>query len=314
MTRHRARPAAVRHVFATAALILGLGASAADAQDRIRLGYGRLFVNDSLGELQDRWQSGSITASRVWGYQFDGTLPATPGDMIELRTHGRAIAPASLRAFDPDDRRYAGILSVGAHTHFQRGAAEVTLGADLVVTGPQTGVGQFQTALHDLISIRPPAPRILDEQIENGWHPTLVAEVGSTRPLGDHARLRPFAEVRWGDETLARAGVDLSFGQFGRDSLMVRDTVSGQRYEVIGVPENGFSLMLGADFAQVADSIYLPDDRGPELKADRQRLRAGLHWQGTGKSAFYGVTWLDEEFEGQDGGQVVGAARISFEF
>ncbi|SEL64369.1 hypothetical protein SAMN05444413_11294 [Roseivivax marinus] len=309
-TRSRAL---ARSALALAAVAL-LSTGAAQAQDRIRLGYGRLFVNDSLAQSEDRWQTGGITASRVWGYGFDGALPGRAGDLLELRTHGRAIAPASLHRLDPDDRLYAGVLSAGLHTHFQRRGAEVALGGDLVFTGPRTGIDQVQTAVHDLMGIRPPSSEILDAQIGNGVHPTLVAEIGSTRALGAAGRLRPFAELRWGDETLARAGLDLTLGGFGADALMVREPVTGQRYEVIGAAEPGFSVVFGADIAQVADSVYLPDDRGPDLRATRSRLRAGLHWQGQGRSLYYGLARLGREFKGQGEPQLVGAARVSWEF
>ena len=57
--------------FATAALIalLPLGAQ---AQDLTRLGYGYLLTNDFIGDGQDRWRTGSIASSRVWGRDWTG--------------------------------------------------------------------------------------------------------------------------------------------------------------------------------------------------------------------------------------------------
>lgn len=53
-----------------------LSPDVAQAQDRTQIGYGRLIVNDSAGELKDRWQTGNVVSSRVWGYGWDGQAPA----------------------------------------------------------------------------------------------------------------------------------------------------------------------------------------------------------------------------------------------
>lgn len=76
----------------------------------------------------------------------------------------------------------------------------------------------------------------------------------------------------------------------------------------------GFTFLLGADIAHVSDSIYLPEERGFTLTDTRDRLRAGMHWQGEKASAFYGVTYLGEEFDAQTDGQVVGSIRINLSF
>ncbi len=145
-------------------------------------------------------------------------------------------------------------------------------------------------------------------------HPTLVFEAGRSFAAGDALRLRPFVEGRWGAETLIRAGADLVIGQVGQGELLVRDPVSGQRYRAIQNDWQGYALVLGADIAHVSDSVFLPGGAGYEINDTRERVRAGLHWQGEKSSAFYGVTWLSEEFSGQDRGQVVGSLRLDFEF
>ncbi|MHA6325286.1 lipid A-modifier LpxR family protein [Roseivivax sp. CAU 1753] len=286
----------------------------AAAQDRTRIGYGRLIVNDSAGELKDRWQTGSFMSSRVWGYGWDGQAPDRPGALIELRFNGQIIAPANLRDFNVADRLYAGSLSLGAHTHFNRHGTEIAIGADLVMTGPQTHLDDFQNALHDLLNVPRPSDDITDVQIEDGFHPTLVAEAGRSLSFGQNGRVRPFTELRWGVETLARVGVDVTFGAFGVGELLARDPVTGTRYQIVSKDPVGTSLYLGADVAQVASSAYLPDDRGPKLEQSRTRLRAGLNWQGESWGVQYGVTYLSEEFEGQPEGQFLGAARIKYNF
>jgi len=64
----------------------------------------------------------------------------------------------------------------------------------------------------------------------------------------------------------------------------------------------------------MGQSIYFPDDRGPDMLDSRTRLRAGVVWQNAGNSVFYGMTWLSEEFDTQDEPQVVGSIRMNFEF
>ncbi|MGB1208013.1 MAG: lipid A-modifier LpxR family protein, partial [Paracoccaceae bacterium] len=128
--------------------LLGLPATA----ERQFLGYGRLLNNDSvLGDGQDRWHTGSIAASRVWGGGWQGALPTRPGDLLELRLNFQVIAPTQLGLLNPADRPYAGALSVGAHTHFDWHGWDAAMGADLVITGPQTHMTDVQEGLHNLI-------------------------------------------------------------------------------------------------------------------------------------------------------------------
>ncbi|MFD1343629.1 lipid A-modifier LpxR family protein [Litorisediminicola beolgyonensis] len=289
-------------------------AEAASAQDRVRLGYGRLFINDSMAAAKDRWHTGGLISSRIWGQHWDGEAPEKPGEIIEFRWQGRVIAPSNLRAADPDDRRYAGVLSLGLHTHFQRGGIDFATGGDLVLTGPQTHIDEFHAALHDVLDIAPPSEAVFDNQIGNGIHPTFVGEAARSTALGSAIELRPFAELRLGDETLARAGFDMTFGGLAFGGLRVREPVTGQRYEVIPRAQPGYSFVLGGDIAQVQSSVYLPEDDGPVLSDVRSRVRAGVHWQGEVHSVFYGLTYLGEEFEGQEEGQFVGAARIRLTF
>lgn len=288
---------------------------AAVAGERQALGFGRLLTNDYFGDGKDRWRTGSWTVSRVWGSGWTGALPGTFGDLIEVRLSSEILGPDNLDRAAAGDRPYAGALSLGAHTHFQWQGFETALGADLVMAGPDTGLGSFQRAVHKVLDVRRPSTNTLDNQIGTGFHPTVVGEVARTVSLASGVHVRPFMEGRAGAETLVRAGLDLTFGTVGLGELLVRDGVTGQRYRVIS--ENaapGFSFLLGADIAHVADSIYLPEDRGYTLTDSRDRLRAGLHWQGERAAAFYGLTYLGEEFEAQKEGQLVGSIRINLSF
>lgn len=284
------------------------------AGKRQRIGYGRLTSNDLIGDGGDRWRTGSVTTSRIYGYDWDGAAPAQFGELLEFRMQGQIIAPADLTSVNASDRPWAGSLSFGVHSHMQRGETEYAIGADLVVIGPQTRLDSLQDSLHGALG----APRLSDamlaQQIPNTFRPTLVVEAGQVIDLGSSVTFRPFAEARAGDETLVRIGADFNFGSIGRGELLVRESVTGQRYRAIYDSAPGYSVTLGGDIAYVASSVYLPEDRGYELTSHRDRARVGLHWQGENASAFYGFTYLGQEFTGQGEGQVTGSVRLKLRF
>lgn len=285
----------------------------AEAQDRITLGHARLLSNDAYGDSKDRWQTGSYATSILRGTGWDGSLPTRPGEILEYRLRAQVIAPADLVAPLPGDRRYAGVLAAGLSTHFAFAQLETSVGVELAAIGPQTGIGNIQRALHNLIGL--PEPLVLGNQIGNAVHPTALAEVGRTLHFGQALALRPFAELQAGVETLARVGGDLVIGGLGSGALMVRDTVTGQRIEGInGSDGNGMSLSLGGDLARVFDSAYLPSGGAATLLDTRRRLRLGLNWQGERAEVFYGVTLLGREFDTQPESQVVGSLRLRLEF
>ncbi|MFN3972494.1 MAG: lipid A-modifier LpxR family protein [Gemmobacter sp.] len=285
-------------------------AAPAMAQDRVTLGFGRLFSNDRLGDARDRWRSGSYTVSMVRGTDWRGQAPARFGDIVEYRVRAEIVAPQNLSRPARGDRRYAGMLSIGMHSHAAMAGFETRLGLDLVGTGSATGVGRFQSWVHGILDLPKPA---LGNQIPNRIHPTLSAEVGRSLSLGG-AQLRPFVEAQTGIETYLRAGADVTIGRIGTGALMLRDPTTGQRYTGIrGRAEPGFSLTFGGDVARVTDSALLPAG-GPAPLRTRDRLRLGLHWQGDKSEVFYGIARLGREFEGQPGGQMVGSIRARIRF
>lgn len=296
-----------------AALGLVFLTSQADAGERVRLGYGRLINNDFIGDTQDRWHSGSVASSRIYGAGWDGALPETFGDLLEFRIGGEIIGPDNLVSPAAGDRPFAGILSFGLHTHYQRQQTEIAMGLDMVMTGPMTGLDDFQGTLHDVLGVEQASAATLAGQIGNGVHPTFVMELGREYDLGG-AAFRPFLETRIGVETMLRAGADVTIGHIGQGELLVRDPVSGQRYRTMQHSAPGRSFVIGADIAHVTESAYLPASRGYVLTDSRQRLRAGVHWQGEKTSGFYGLTWMGEEFEGQGEGQVIGSVRLNLNF
>ena len=297
--------------FLAAVLLCGL-AGPAPAQERVTLGWGRMFSNDGIGDLKDRWRTGSYTVSRVRGPSWSGDLPAGFGEILEFRARAEIVAPENLNVAAAGDRRYAGVLVFGVHSHFRAAGLETSLGLDLAITGRQSGLSDFQDGLHDLLGMA--RPKVASDQIGNGFHPTLVLEAGRSFRLGG-ATVRPFAEAQAGLETFVRGGLDLAFGSYGRGALMVREHTTGQRYRAVdGSPEPGWSFLLGGDVAHVFDSELLPEGGAAVLSDSRSRLRAGIAWQGDRRSVLFGLTRLGKEFEGQPEAQTVGSLNLELNF
>ncbi|MEX0287153.1 MAG: lipid A-modifier LpxR family protein [Paracoccaceae bacterium] len=282
---------------------------------RQHIGHGRMFTNDFLADRGDRWRTGSYMGSRVWAWDpWQGRAPGTFGDLLELKFGGQIMTPEHLRIYVPTDRPWAGQLFGGVHTHWTAGAYEMNLGGEIVLVGPQTQLDHLQEVLHDIFSAPIPSTAVLANQIGNQVWPVVTGEIGRDFALGQIGRVRPFAEFRAGDESYVRVGADLTIGMFGVGDLMSRETISGNRYRIAKTEAPGMSFVLGADTAKVLDSIYLPSSRGFNLTDTRDRVRAGVHWQGEGRSVFYGATWLGREFVGQREPQVVGSVRLQFQF
>lgn len=290
------------------------------AQDSKTLGYGRLFSNDLLGDGHDRWRSGSYSLSILRGRDWQGALPAEPGAIVEYRLRNEIISPyrgGLTGPADRPDRPYVGLLSLGLHTHYTLGQTEVSVGLDLVATGPQTGVSAAQEAFHDRFGLQ--VPRGTDSQIGDGLNPAVTLAFARRLRLSDQVTLRPFVEAQGGIEDLLRVGGDVVIGRIGHDDLWLRDVPTGQLYRGIAAPDRGLALVAGADLAQVAGSLYLPRAQGYEPERRRARARAGVHWQpGPGTAFFYGISWLSPEFagqdDGQDDGQIVGSLTLNFNF
>jgi len=277
------------------------------------LGQGWLLSNDAIGDGHDRWRSVGLSYGAVTGPGWAGRLPDRPGEILEFRLMAEAIAPSNLVDPDPAERRYAGIVSAGMHSHFAPGRAEVRLGADLVAVGPRTGVAGLHEAMHDLFGLSPIRPGV--HRLDNALHPTLSAEVGLSWPLGPATALRPFAEVRLGDEDLARIGADLMLGAADQRALWLRDPITGQRHVgVRGQAGPGLYATFGADIAAVRESAWLPAGGAAVLRDRRARLRAGIGYRARRSDGFAGLTWLSEEFEGQGAPQVVGSVTLRFRF
>lgn len=287
-------------------------ASPAFSDGREAIGSGRLFNNDLLGDGKDRWHTGSYVYSHVRGREAYTGSEAF-GDLIEYRFRAEIIAPKRSTPA-PGDRPYVGALSLGAHTHFDMQGTQLSLGADLMAIGPQTGLSDFQLAYHDAFDI--PTPPHVDDQLGNEIFLNGAAAATRTYRLSDRLSLRPFVEAQVGAEDLVRVGGDVIIGTVAQDDLLLRDVVTGQLYrgtETKGL--SGLSYVFGADISSVFGSRYLPEDAGYSVSETRTRARAGVFWQmGDDVSFFYGATYLSEEFDGQTEGQVVGSLKLNFNF
>jgi len=299
--------------------VLILPAIGVQAADRVWLGQARLFSNDAIGDGHDRWRTGSYAVSRIRGTKWDGSLPTGIGDLVEYRLRSEIIAPDNLQnPIIGTDRRYVGALSLGAVTHYQAGGNDVALGLDLVMTGPQTGLGAFQSAIHSALGMS--ATKVLGTQIPDAIYPTLNIELGRDLNLSStgsarRVSFRPFVEAQLGVENYIRLGGDLTLGHAAKGAFQVRDSSTGHR--VIAMKSDrapGMTFVVGGDVAYVQSSQYLPAASGYTVQSPRIRLRAGVYREGETGSLFYGLTWLGKEFANQPTSQVVGSLSVRLKF
>jgi hypothetical protein len=296
--------------FTTFAILTGM--TPALAQGRETLGIGRVFTNDWIGDGSDRWRTGSYSFSIIRGEQWQGQLSPRVGDVVEYRFRGEIVAPGNLTNPNPADRLYAGVLSAGAHLHFDWSGFDVSAGADLVMIGEQTGLDSLQSNIHDVLSLSD--LNVGNFQVDDGFFLHGTLEIARDIYFAGGA-IRPFVELQAGVENMARAGVDVTLGSFGEGGLRVRDVVSGQRVAgVDGLDQSGFSFLFGGDVAYVDSSELLPSDRGYEVEDVRYRLRLGANYDTGASNIFYGLTYLSEEFVGQPEGQVVGSLTLGWAF
>lgn len=277
------------------------------------LGFARLFSNDFLGDGHDRWRTGSFVMSQLRGPADLTGLPTGPGHLVEFRFRTEIIAPRKLSGSGPFDRPYAGILSLGLHTHFEEGNTEYSLGADLVAVGESTGLSSLQRVLHETLlgdrfsSFAP--------ELDDAVYPTALVEIARRVELSDLIELRPFVEAQAGVETFLRIGGDVTFGKRCRKEIRARDVTTGFRYRAASCPTNGqLEGVAGTDVAYIFDSKLLPSSFGVVARKVRPRVRIGLRYSFEHGSIFYGLTWLGKEFEGQRSGQLTGSMSLSIRF
>lgn len=289
--------------------------SVAQAGEKFTIGTARILTNDYLGDGKDRWRSGSYAISKMRASEeWDGAFPDEIGAMLEWRFRMDILAPSNIVRRGDNDRRYAGTLTFGLHTYFNRNSVDYSLGLDLVAVGPSTGVGSFQRTAHRVLGAPKPGDEVLATQMSDDIMPTLSGSASQQIRFSGSNSLRPFAEFRIGDETFARIGADFHFGNVGQNDLWLRDIGTGQAFRATFERVNGVSFLVGGDVAFVESSKYLPPEDGVTLNKGRVRARAGMHWQGEQHSIFYGLTYLGKEFDEQSEGQFVGSVALRRRF
>jgi hypothetical protein len=300
-------------LLALASLAFPSAPAQAQTGERVTLGFGRLFTNDFFGDGRDRWHSGGYTFSLLRGAEGQVGRPDRLGSTLEYRLRSEIITPGTEDPVTGVDRPYAGTISLGLHSHAALGRTDVSLGADVMLMGPSTGISGFQEWYHDLFSLPDPPGR--DSELGNAVHAGLTGELAWPLRITDTATLRPFVELQAGIEDIARVGGDVILGRVGHDDLLTREVTTGSLIRAVEGPYSGWILIAGADWAQVGDSVLLPADQGFAPTDSRWRARVGVHWQAAPKMSFhYGLTWLSEEFEGQPEGQLIGGLKLNFNF
>ncbi len=302
------------------ALWVGLVAliCAAPAAAWERMGGTWLFANDALGDRHDRWRTTSLQAGVFFAPE---TTRAGP-DRVELRLATQAITPWRFDAPAPDDRRLAGVASIGLHGHWHHPGREVSLGADLVGVGSWVGYETIFRAVHGADG--GPSDAVTDAQLGPDAYPTAFGTTAWPVALAAGTTMRPFVEAQIGVESYVRAGADMYLGQLRTAFSPARDGVTGFPMPLTGrlasepwpsgrrAPQTG--IMVGADAAHVANSAFLPGDEPAPPRRLRLRARAGGLWQVRQAQVFYGVTWLGREFATQPEAQVVGALHVGLRF
>lgn len=288
----------------------GTRSTPAEAEETGYLGFAWSHSNDSLGDWHDRWRSSSSEAGILTGPTGMDQAPPRLGQLLEYRFRSDILMPANVRSPQPGDRRHAGMVAFGLHSHARRNNLDLRVGGELVVIGPQTGLYDIQTRLHRILGFD--IPNLPDFQIGNTVRLEASAEAGtSLRSRG--WTIRPFVEVRTGTEDIIRSGIDLSSGS-GPDDLTMRAVATGHRVPFGLIRRAGLHYVVGADVAWVRNSIFLPEDLGYRLTPVRLRLRGGIHYTGRRFDLFYGLSWLGKEFEAQPEGQFVGTLQFRIRF
>ncbi len=289
-----------------------LSTSVAQAAPRFLLGESVTHTNDIIGDGKDRWRTATVDISYFYG-PAAATLPSRFGQFIELRARLEMINPEFVALpFPPNDRPYGGVLSFGAASHIRQQNTEQSLGFDLVMVGPSTGVSAIQNWIHTFQN--PINPQILRDQLPDAIYPTLSYEYAKIYASGI-AALRPFADLQIGVETFARAGFDLTLARAPEQGFRVRNSLTGQRVPALNPTGNRqLSLGVGADIAYVVSSAYLPAASGVTFSQIRTRLRAGVFYQSQKFDLFYGAAWLSPEFTAQREGQIIGTFSLGVRF
>ncbi len=276
------------------------------------IGTTDIFVNDFLGDGQDRWRSGGY--SKSWLYR-DGLL-----GYGELRGRAEIITPWTPAGQGPNnDRINVGLLGAGAFWEQRMGDTRFHYGGELALLGESTGLHAFQEGFHDLFgyengyNFSERNDPIIDDQISG----MISGEVSHSFVMGDYVRVRPFVEAQAGYETFVRGGGDVVIGLLSDVGRWTRDPITGfitpMESEFL-LDWRGFSLVGGIDYTYMASSQFFPDSGPVEMEDVRMRARLGLLLDLHFYNVFLGVSELSEEFTTQSEKQRVGLLSVDLRF
>ncbi len=276
-------------------------------------GTGWLLTNDVAGDGEDRWETSSTSLSVAFLTGGD-VMPSTPFKAIELRHTTRLASPQWLGWTDRTDRPIGGTMTFGAYTHYATGPIEWAVGADLALIGEQSGLLDVQDAIHDAFDYVKASEFQRENQIEDDTRIAGKIELGLPFKPTNGLAVRPFLEFAAGVEDFGRIGVDIVLGQFGKGSLMARDEVSGFRYAVTPQEADGLSVIAGADYAWVENSVFFPDEFDGSFEQERIRYRLGASYKKGKHEVFFGNTWLSQQVIDAPEAQRIGSLNYSFRF
>lgn len=266
--------------------------------------------NDFIGDGRDRWQTGSYT-------QFFSFHETGPYD-FDLRLRGMVMSPWSKKhQARGADRYYVEVLTFGAYLNNRIGNYDVVAGGDLAVIGDQTGLADLQDSIHDWVGSKgfSPSQRQVPH-IANDLKTAALGEVAWNNVVGDKLNIRPYVSAQVGYETFLRAGVDFLIGGYASAAQYVRDPATGFVEPSSADRQSSIfstSVVVGFDISHVESNDFLPEDH-VSLKEEQHRIRIGLRSHYRNVSAFYGATYLSEEFQSQREGQIVGTVSLNIAF
>lgn len=283
-----------------AALALWLVPIAAGAEglrpDHVILHYS----NDSnAAPSRDRWRTVAVAVD---------LLAAREGGGFALRLGAEVLAPVYLAAPGPDpDRPLAGVVSLIGSRHQRLGKWETEFGLGLSATGPQTGLDDLLDRAHSVLNGGRLGPAIISGQVGDGFYLETRTELAREVAF-QGMRLRPFARLATGVETVARIGVDIEpEGAWSR-----RSPVTGALIATDGPA--GWQMDGGFDLGYVMDTALIPDSVAGGPVPLRARARLGVAYQHELGRATFGLGWLSKEFAEQPEGQFIGTASLSLTF
>lgn len=287
------------------ALFLGFGASLSLAGD-LHFGKVGLFNNDFLGDKRDRWQTGSYQKSVFV------PMPTRRADgALELRARAQIVSPWSSGEQEMRDRPYSSVLSLGAFRHHNVQGFNSRTGVELILQGDQTGLPEFQNAVHRALGITDISynPMGQDRHIADRLTGRAIAEFSRSAAISPQVSIRPYLLFAAGAEISATAGADLHLGLAPlSDALHTRDVVTG--LALPARPISAAAFVAGWDAAYVDRSLHLPARSGVDVKHEQFRVRAGFEAKIGAVRLFAGQAWLSPQFQGQVTGQRIGMLAI----